>query len=113
VTHALVRAHPETGDRSLYLDSTTTVGVDGMDPLSGPAFLEEVYEAATRDDFVYAHEWRVGDLVLWDNGFTMHRRTPFDPGARRLMKRMTLHLDPKRHVMPDGALAESGIGMPV
>jgi taurine dioxygenase len=84
-----------------------------MDPLSGPAFLDEIYEAATRDDFVYAHQWRVGDLVLWDNGFTMHRRTPFDPGARRLMKRMTLHLDPKRHVMPDGALAESGIGMPV
>ena len=113
VTHALVRAHPETGDRSLYLDSTTTTGVDGMDPISGPALLDEVYEAATRDAFVYAHEWRVGDLVLWDNGFTMHRRTPFDPGARRLMKRMTLRLDPKRHVMPDGALAESGIGMPV
>jgi len=113
VTHALVRAHPETGDRSLYLDSTTTTGVDGMDPISGPALLDEVYAAATRDAFVYAHEWRVGDLVLWDNGFTMHRRTPFDPGARRLMKRMTLHLDPKRHVMPDGALAESGIGMPV
>ena len=113
VTHALVRAHPETGDRSLYLDSTTTTGIDGMDTLTGPAFLDELYAAATRDEFVYAHEWRVGDLVLWDNGFTMHRRTPFDPGARRLMKRMTLHLDPKRHVMPDGALAESGIGMPV
>jgi alpha-ketoglutarate-dependent taurine dioxygenase len=51
--------------------------------------------------------------VLWDNGFTMHRRTPFDPGARRLMKRMTLQLDPKRHVLPDGALAETGTGMPV
>ena len=106
VTHALVRAHPETGDRSLYLDSTTTTGIDGMDPISGPALLDEVYAAATRDEFVYAHEWRVGVLVLWDN-------TPFDPGARRLMKRMTLQLDPKRHVMPDGALAESGIGMPV
>ena len=88
VTHALVRAHPETGDRSLYLDSTTTVGIDGMDPISGPALLEEVYAAATRDEFVYAHEWRVGDLVLWDNGFTMHRRTPFEPGARRGVVRM-------------------------
>jgi taurine dioxygenase len=113
VTHALVRAHPETGDRSLYLDSTTTVGVDGMDPVSGLALLDEVYDAATRERFVYAHQWQVGDLVLWDNGFTMHRRTPFDPGARRLMKRMTLHLDPRRHVTPDGRLAQSGEGMPV
>src|SRR5205085_3670983 len=113
VTHALVRAHPETGERSLYLDSTTTIGIDAMDTTTGIALLDELYECATRDAFVYAHEWRVGDLVLWDNGFTMHRRTPFDPAARRLMKRMTLHLDPHRHVTPDGRLARSGEGMPV
>ena len=113
VTHALVRAHPETGERSLYLDSTTTIGIDSMDTTTGIGLLDEVYECATRDEFVYAHEWRVGDLVLWDNGFTMHRRTPFDPAARRLMKRMTLHLDPHRHVTPDGRLARSGEGMPV
>jgi taurine dioxygenase len=113
VTHALVRAHPETGERSLYLDSTTTIGIDAMDTATGMSLLDEVYECATRDEFVYAHEWRVGDLVLWDNGFTMHRRTPFDAAARRLMKRMTLRLDPHRHVTPDGGLARSGEGMPV
>ena len=113
VTHALVRAHPETGDRSLYLDSTTTVGLDYMDTASGLALLDEVYDSATRDEFVYAHQWQVGDLVVWDNGFTMHRRTPFDPGARRLMKRMTMTLDRHRHVMPDGRLAQSEIGMPI
>jgi|GraSoiStandDraft_4_1057263.scaffolds.fasta_scaffold112552_1 taurine dioxygenase len=113
VTHALVRAHPETGDRSLYLDSTTTVGIDYMDTASGLALLDEVYESATRDEFVYAHQWQVGDLVLWDNGFTMHRRTPFDPGARRLMKRMTINLDRYHHVIPDGRLAQSEIGMPI
>jgi taurine dioxygenase len=113
VTHALVRAHPETGDRSLYLDSTTTIGIDYMDTTSGMALLDEVYEAATRDEFVYAHQWQVGDLVVWDNGFTMHRRTPFDPGARRLMKRMTMNLDRYRHVLPDGALAVSEVGMPI
>ena len=113
VTHALVRAHPQTGERSLYLDSTTTIGIDAMDTTTGIGLLEEVYAAATRDEFVYAHDWQVGDLVLWDNGFTMHRRTPFDPAARRLMKRMTLHLDPARHVMPDGRLARSGEGMPI
>lgn len=113
VTHALVRAHPESGDRSLYLDSTTTVGIDDMDTASGLAVLDEVYESATRAEFVYAHQWQVGDLVVWDNGFTMHRRTPFDPGARRLMKRMTMNLDRHRHVMPDGKLAQSGVGMPI
>jgi taurine dioxygenase len=113
VTHALVRAHPETGDRSLYLDSTTTVGIDYMDTASGLALLDEVYEAATRDEFVYAHQWQVGDLLLWDNGFTMHRRRPFDSGARRLMKRMTMNLDKYRHVMPDGKLAVSEVGMPI
>jgi taurine dioxygenase len=113
VTHALVRAHPETGDRSLYLDSTTTVGVDYMDTTTGLALLDEIYDIATRDEFVYAHQWQVGDVVLWDNGFTMHRRTPFDPGARRLMKRMTMQLDRHRHVMPDGRLAQSDVGMPI
>jgi taurine dioxygenase len=113
VTHALVRAHPETGDRSLYLDSTTTIGIDYMDISSGAALLDEVYAAATRDEFVYAHQWQVGDLVVWDNGFTMHRRTPFDPGHRRLMKRMTMTLDKYRHVLPDGRLAQSEVGMPI
>ncbi len=113
VTHALVRAHPETGDRSLYLDATTTIGIDYMDTASGLALLDEVYDSATREEFVYAHQWQVGDLVVWDNGFTMHRRTPFDPGARRLMKRMTMNLDRHRHVMPDGRLAQSDIGMPI
>ena len=113
VTHALVRRHPETGDPSLYLDSTTTVGIDYMDTASGLALLDEVYESATRDEFVYAHQWQVGDVVVWDNGFTMHRRTPIDPAARRLMKRMTMNLDRHRHVMPDGALAVSEVGMPI
>ncbi|HEX5452461.1 MAG TPA: TauD/TfdA family dioxygenase [Stellaceae bacterium] len=113
VTHALVRAHPETGDRSLYLDSTTTIGIDYMDTTSGLALLDEVYDSATRDEFVYAHQWQVGDLILWDNGFTMHRRTPFDAGARRLMKRMTMTLDRHRHVIPDGRPAQSEVGMPI
>ena len=52
MSHSLVRAHPGTGDRSLYLDSTTTVGIDYMDTASGLALLDEVYESATSDEFV-------------------------------------------------------------
>ncbi|MGE5271062.1 MAG: TauD/TfdA dioxygenase family protein [Thiohalocapsa sp.] len=113
VTHALVRAHPESGERSLYLDWTTTIGIDYMDTTSGLALLDEVYANATRDEFVYAHQWQVGDIVLWDNGFTMHRRTAFDAAARRLMKRLTMRLDRTRHVLPDGRPAQSEVGMPI
>jgi len=105
VLHPLVHTHPLTGKKALYLDSTTTIGIDGMEDASGSALLDEIYEHATRAEFVYRHHWQVGDVVLWDNGFTMHRREPFDPSARRLMKRTTIFLSPERHIVPEGKLA--------
>lgn len=105
VTHTLVHTHPLTGEEALYLDSTTTIGIAGMDEGDGAALLDELYRAATRPEHIYAHDWQVGDLLLWDNGFTMHRREPFDPAARRLMKRTTMILDPAHHIVPEGALA--------
>src|SRR6516162_3908309 len=105
ILHPLVHTHPITGRKALYLDSTTTVGIDGMDETSGAALLEEIYQFATRPEFVYRHHWRVGDALLWDNGFTMHRREPFDPLARRLMKKTTIFLSRERHIVPEGRLA--------
>jgi taurine dioxygenase len=105
VLHPLVHTHPITGRKALYLDATTAVGIDGMDKASGSALLEEVYDFATRPEFVYRHHWQVGDALLWDNGFTMHRREPFDPSARRLMKRTTMFLSRERHIVPEGELA--------
>jgi len=105
VLHPLVHTHPMTGRKALYLDSTTTIGIDRMDDFSGAALLDEIYAFATRPEFVYRHHWRVGDVVMWDNGFTMHRREPFDPAARRLMKRTTIFLSRERHIVPDGCLA--------
>ena len=107
VLHPLVHRHPVTGKKALYLDSTTTVGIDGMGEAEGTALLDEIYAAATRPDFVYRHSWQVGDAVLWDNGFTMHRREPFDPRARRLLKRTTIFLPPEWHIVPDGRLADA------
>jgi taurine dioxygenase len=104
VLHPLVHTHPITRKKALYLDSTTTVGIDGMDEASGSALLEEIYEFVTRPEFVYRHRWQVGDALLWDNGFTMHRREPFDPSARRLMKRTTMFLSGERHIVPGGSL---------
>jgi taurine dioxygenase len=105
VAHTLTHSHPVTGAPALYLDRTTTTGIAGMAEEAGTALLDEIYEAATRTEYVYAHHWQAGDLLLWDNGFTMHRREPFDPAARRLMKRTTMILDPSRHIVPEGALA--------
>ena len=105
VLHPLVHTHPVTGRPALYLDSTTTIGIEGLDDASGDALLEEIYESATRPEFVYRHHWQVGDALLWDNGFTMHRREPFDPSARRLMKRTTMFLPRDRHIVPEGSLA--------
>jgi len=105
IVHPLVHTHPVTGRQALYLDSTTTIGIDGMDDASGAALLDELYEFATRPEFVYQHHWQVGDVLLWDNGFTMHRREPFDPAARRLMKRTTIFLSRERHIVPEGSLA--------
>jgi alpha-ketoglutarate-dependent taurine dioxygenase len=105
IVHPLVHTHPVTGRQALYLDSTTTIGIDGMDDASGAALLDEIYEFATRPEFVYQHHWQAGDVLLWDNGFTMHRREPFDPAARRLMKRTTIFLSRERHIVPEGGLA--------
>jgi taurine dioxygenase len=105
VAHTLTHTHPVTGAPALYLDATTTTGIAGMAEEAGTALLDEIYEAATRPQYVYTHHWQAGDLLLWDNGFTMHRREPFDPAARRLMKRTTMILDPSRHIVPEGALA--------
>jgi taurine dioxygenase len=105
ILHPLVHTQPITGRKALYLDSTTTVGIDGMDEVSGAALLEEIYDFATRPEFTYCHHWQIGDALLWDNGFTMHRREPFDPLARRLMKRTTILLSRERHIVPEGRLA--------
>jgi len=107
VLHPLVHTHPLTGQKALYLDSTTTVGIEGMGDAAGSALLDEIYAFATQPEFVYRHVWKVGDVVMWDNGFTMHRRELFDPAARRLMKRTTIFLSPERHIVPEGILAKT------
>ena len=105
ILHPLVHTHPVTGRKALYLDSTTTIGIEGTDGATGFSLLDEIYDIATRPEFVYRHDWQVGDVVMWDNGMTMHRREPFDPAARRLMKRTTIFLSRERHIVPEGWLA--------
>jgi taurine dioxygenase len=85
--HPLVCTHPETGRRMLYLGRRRNAYVEGLPLAESEALLDELWRFATRDELVWKHEWRIGDLVLWDNRCTMHRRDPFDAGARRVMHR--------------------------
>ena len=100
VTHTLVHAHPVSGAKALYLDPTTMIGIEGVDEAEGRALLDELIEHATRPEFVYRHDWRPGDLVMWDNGFLLHRRDAFRTDQNRLLKRTTIRLSPDRHIVP-------------
>jgi len=105
VTHPLVHAHPVTGRKALYFDPTTTTGVVGLSDEDGAALLAELAAFATQQAFVYRHDWQVGDVVMWDNGFLLHRRDDFEPSQRRFLKRTTIALPRDRHFVPTGALA--------
>jgi taurine dioxygenase len=72
VDHPLVRTHPDTGTKSLYLGNHST-HILGMPEAEGAALLGELLDRATQPQFVYAHRWRVGDLVMWDNRCLLHR----------------------------------------
>jgi alpha-ketoglutarate-dependent taurine dioxygenase len=105
VTHPLVNTHPTTGAKALYLDPTTAAGIVGWSDDDAKSLLAQLTNHATRDEFVYAHHWQIGDLLMWDNGFLMHRRDAFDASHNRLLKRTTLRLPGSRHIVPSGALA--------
>ncbi len=90
VRHRLVRTHPVTGRKSLYL-SAHIGGIVGWPVPEARAFLRDLTELATQRPFVYAHEWRVNDLVIWDNRQTMHRARRYDDlNERRDMRRTTI-----------------------
>jgi taurine dioxygenase len=85
--HPLVRVHPETGRRGLYLGRRRNAYIDGLTLEESDALLDEIWRHATDDRLTWRHHWRPGDLVLWDNRCTMHRRDAFDSAARRVMHR--------------------------
>jgi taurine dioxygenase len=85
--HPLVCTHPATGRRMLYLGRRRNAYLLGLDLAHSEALLDELWRFVDRPQFAWEHVWRVGDLVLWDNRCTMHRRDPFDPASRRIMHR--------------------------
>jgi len=85
--HPLVCTHPANGRRMLYLGRRRNAYIAGLDLASSQALLDELWGHVGRPEFTFEHVWRVGDLVLWDNRCTMHRRDAFDPNSRRIMHR--------------------------
>ena len=78
VTHPVVRTHPETGRKSLYVNAGHTTGIEGMAHDEAHELLEELFAFSIRDEFVYRHRWRLHDLIFWDNRCTMHHALPYD-----------------------------------
>jgi taurine dioxygenase len=85
--HPLVCTHPETGRRMLYLGRRRNAYIEGFELAESEALLDALWAYVDRAEFAWHTVWQVGDLVLWDNRCTMHRRDPFDPAARRVMHR--------------------------
>jgi len=85
--HPLVCTHPETRRKLLYLGRRRNAYVPGLSLPESESLLDQLWSYATREEHSWHNEWRVGDLVLWDNRCTMHRRDPFDSSSRRIMHR--------------------------
>lgn len=98
--HPIVIQHPVSGDRALYLGRRRNAYITGLELADSERLLDEIWSYV--ETAVYRHRWAVGDVVLWDNRTTMHRRDAFDPKARRVMHRTQIKGSgaPRRAVRP-------------
>ena len=85
--HPIVCDHPRTNQPVLYLGRRRNAYIVGLEREESEDLLDSLWDYATLPENSYTHQWQVGDLLMWDNRATMHRRDPFDSSARRLMQR--------------------------
>jgi taurine dioxygenase len=85
--HPLVRSDPATGRKALFLGRRPNAYIVGLEVADSEALLDALWAHATQRRFAMCHEWRVGDLLMWNNLSVLHRRDPFDPDSRRIMHR--------------------------
>ena len=88
--HDLVRTHSATGRKSLYLSRLMCRRVVDMDPVESEELLRELFDHAEKPEFVYAHKWKIDDLVIWDNRCLNHARTDFPADEQRMLRRYTV-----------------------
>jgi taurine dioxygenase len=91
--HPIVRTHPVTGRKALFLGRRRNAYIPGLSLGESESLLDELWARACRPDLAWYQQWRAGDLVLWDNRCVMHRRDAFDPAARRIMHRTQIKGD--------------------
>jgi taurine dioxygenase len=91
--HPVVRTHPETGRKCLFVNRLMSMKLEGLDPAESEDLLETMFEAIERPRHVWAHTWRVGDVLMWDNRCTSHARQDFPAQELRLMRRLTIKGD--------------------
>jgi taurine dioxygenase len=88
--HPLVKPHPETGRRALFVNFGYTIGIQGMGAADATALLTELFTHQTRPEFVYRHRWSSGLVTLWDNRCVLHTATGGYQGHSRLLWRITI-----------------------
>ena len=84
-SHPIISTHPETGHNLLFLGRRHGAYVNGCSLEESEALLNRLWEHATQPQFWYEHRWSVGDVVVWDNRATLHRRDPFESTSRRVL----------------------------
>ena len=102
--HEVVIMHPLTGRRCLYVDPTRLVSIEGLSAADNEYVLPMLFKAACDASLIYRHTVQSGDVMLWDNGCTLHQRDPLSMTQPRLMKRTTFYLPRTEHGLPSGSL---------
>lgn len=92
-SHPLIRTHPETGRQALFLGRRHNSYIEGFPVSESEDVLDAIWAHTTLKKFVWEHVWRAGDVLIWDNRCTMHRRDAFDDSARRVMHRTQIKGD--------------------
>ena len=91
VSHPVIRAHPLTGRKVLFVNEGFTVCVEGLPQTDSDSLLQRLFAHITRTDALYTHRWQQGDLLMWDNCLVQHRAVgDYEPPLRRLMHRTTV-----------------------
>jgi taurine dioxygenase len=88
--HPVVRTHPATGRKALYVNRLMTREIEGLPRDESDALLQKLFDHQEQPGFVYEHVWRPGDILMWDNRCTLHARTDFSAGERRMLRRVTI-----------------------
>jgi taurine dioxygenase len=92
--HPVFITHPDTGRKTLFVDRLMTTRIEDMGQEESDTILNQLYEVGERREFIFEHEWKLGDFLMWDNRCTIHARTDFPKEERRLLRRCTVEGEP-------------------